>query len=314
LFWLNVRTAISMLPLDGPFDAVGKTLLEVTARHLAEKTATSINESTRKDLIELLLRRRAPGWQDLALAYLTSPDHASSVLTFLPAITPEMLARVAPSGDHAGKRNRDTIDTVREKLVGRMSYEHDESIRARIPDYLKDPDGSVRAAAIKATLSAFPDRALDLILPLAKDEDSTVRCVLSESLGAVFDRRAIPVLVELLQDPVEGVRGLAKKSLDSLQYAFEQKEKWKRVLEGAGLDSTNAAEALVKQAAAGQPKATRIVAIESLGTLGVAETLPVLIQFMGDGDAEVAAAATEAVTRINRQSKSGKDAKPPSDH
>jgi HEAT repeat protein len=141
-----------------------------------------------------------------------------------------------------------------------------------------------------------------------------VRFTLSESLGSVFDRRAIPVLVELLQDSSEGVRGVAKKSLDSLQYVFEQKEKWKRVLEGAGLDSTNAAEALVKQAAAGQPKATRLIAIESLGTLGVAETLPVLIQFMGDSDAEVAAAATEAVTRINRQSKSGKDAKPPSDH
>ena len=78
----------------------------------------------------------------------------------------------------------------------------------------------------------------------------------------------------------------------------------------------------MKQAAAGQPKATRLVAIESLGTLGVAETLPVLIQFMGDGDAEVAAAAKGAVARINRRAadgkdtdaaKSGKDGKKPSD-
>jgi HEAT repeat protein len=313
-FWPNVMTAVSLLPQDGPFDPVGKTLLEAAARDLVGATATTITESMRKDLIELLLRRRAPGWQELALAYLTHPDHASSVLNNLPTITPEMLARVAPTGDHAAKGGRDTTDTVREKLVGRMGHERDESIRARIPDYLKDPDGGVRAAAIKATLSAFPDRALDLILPLAHDEWSQVRFALSESLGAVFDRRAIPVLVELLQDPSEGVRDVAKKSLDSLQYVFEQKEKWKRVLEGAGLDSSNAAEALVKQAAAGQPKATRLVAIESLGTLGVAETLPVLIQFMGDGDAEVAAAAKEAVARINRQSKSGKDAKPPSDH
>jgi hypothetical protein len=289
-------------------------LLEVAARHLAGATATSITEPMREDLIKLLLRRRAPGWEGLALAYLAHPDHASSVLNNLPAITPEMLARVAPSGDSAAKGSRNTTDTIREKLVDRMPGERDESIRARIPDYLKDPVGRVRAAALKATLSAFPDRALDLILPLAHDENSGVRFALAESLGAVFDRRAIPVLVELLQDPSEGVRGVAKKSLDSLQYVFEQKEKWKRVLEGAGLDSTNAAEALVKQAAAGQPKATRIIAIESLGTLGVAETLPVLIQFMGDGDAEIAAAATEAVTRINRQSKTGKDAKPPSDH
>jgi HEAT repeat protein len=313
-FWPDVRTAVSLLPQDGPFDPVGKTLLELAARHLAGTTATSITESTRKDLIELLLRRRAPGWQELALAYLTHPDHAFSVLNNLPAITPEMLARVAPSGDAAAKGRRDTTDMVREKLVGRMWNARDESIRARIPDYLKDPDGYVRAAAINATLSAFPDRALDLILPMAHDESYQVRYALSESLGSVFDRRAIPVLVELLQDPAEGVRGVAKKSLDSLQYVFEQKEKWKRVLEGAGLDSTNAAEALVKQAAAGQPKATRLVAIESLGTLGVAETLPVLIQFMGDGDAEIAAAAHEAVARINRQAKPSKDAKPPSDH
>jgi HEAT repeat protein len=313
-FWFDIRTAVSLLPEDGPFDPVGKTLLEIVARYLAGTTATSIKQSTRKDLIESLLRRRAPGWEELALAYLTDPDFASSVLSNLPAITPEMLARVAPSGDRAAKRSRDTTDTVREKLVDRMWNARDESIRARIPDYLMDPDSRVRVAALKATLSAYPDRALDLILPLAHDEDSGVRFALSESLGSVFDRRAIPVLVELLQDPSEGVRGVAKKSLDSLQYVFEQKEKWKRVLEGGGLDSANAAEALVKQAAAGQPKATRLVAIESLGTLGVAETLPVLIQFMGDGDAEVAAAAKDAVARINRQSKSGKDAKPPSDH
>jgi HEAT repeat protein len=149
---------------------------------------------------------------------------------------------------------------------------------------------------------------------MARDEMSQVRFALCKSLGSVFDRRAIPVLVDLLQDSSLDVRAAAKISLDSLQYTFEQKEKWKRVLEGGGLDSANAAEALVKQAAAGQPKATRLVAIESLGTLAVAETLPVLIQFMGDGDLEIAAAAKDAVARINRQSKSGKDAKPPSDH
>jgi len=313
-FWTDVRTAVSLIPQDGPLDPVGKALLEVAARHLAGTTATSIGQSTRKDLIESLLRRRAPAWEELALAYLTDPDFASSVLNNLPAITPEMLARVAPSGDRAAKRSRDTTDTVREKLVDRMWNARDESIRARIPEYLKDPDGGVREAAIKATLSAFPDRALDLILPMARDEMSEVRFALCKSLGSVFDRRAIPVLVDLLQDSSLDVRAAAKISLDSLQYTFEQKEKWKRVLEGGGLDSANAAEALVKQAAAGQPKATRLVAIESLGTLAVAETLPVLIQFMGDGDLEIAAAAKDAVARINRQSKSGKDAKPPSDH
>ena len=160
-FWPDVRTAVSLLPEDGPFDPVAKALLEVATRHLASMTATSITEPTREDLIELLLRRRAPGWQELALAYLTHPDHAPAVLKSLPAITPEMLARVAPSGDATAKGNRDTTDPIREKLVGRMWNSRDESIRARIPDYLKDPDGGVRAAALKATLSAFPDRALD---------------------------------------------------------------------------------------------------------------------------------------------------------
>ncbi len=43
----------------------------------------------------------------------------------------------------------------------------------------------------------------------------------------------------------------------------------------------------------------RVAAIASLGTLGVPETLPFLIELMEDGDAEVAAAASAAVQRIN---------------
>jgi HEAT repeat protein len=314
-FWDDVRYSVDLLAESGPYDPIATAVLELATRIVP--TVPLVNkEREPHPIVGSLLLRRAPGWEELAMTGILDTRWREAILKSLPEVTPNLLDRLSEVHDYEDTK-------MRKSLVARLSKEKNPAVRARAPDYLKDESGEVRAVAIPATLAVVSERALDLILPLAKDPDSGVRVMLCECLGSVFDRRAIPALVDLLQDPQEDVRKAAKSSLDALQYTFEQKEKWKRVLEGAGLDSTNAAEALVKQAAAGQPKATRLVAIESLGTLGVAETLPVLIQFMGDGDAEVAAAAKEAVARINRQSKAGKDAgdakagkdgKPPSDH
>jgi len=314
-FWYDVKSAVDLLPVDGPFDSVAITLLEVATR-LVASAVPAVNEGKEPHpVVGALLAHRAPGWEDLAVANVLDARWRDVVLNSLPEVTPGLLDRLASGHDPIGK-------SMRRSIVGRLATEKNPAIRARAPDFLKDEDPSVRQAAISATQAIMPERAFDLILPLAKDPNSSVRGWLCTCLGSIFDRRAIPVLVDRLEDPDNDVRVAAKSSLEALQYTFEQKEKWKRVLEGAGLETTSAAEALVKQAAAGQPKATRLVAIESLGTLGVAETLPVLIQFMGDGDAEIAAAAKEAVARINRRAadgkdtdaaKSGKDGKKPSD-
>ena len=52
--------------------------------------------------------------------------------------------------------------------------------------------------------------------------------------------------------------------------------------------------------------ATRLLmAIRSLGTLGVPEALPFLIRSSQDGDEEIAAAAKAAVAAINRKGGGG---------
>lgn len=302
-FWSDVYGAVGLLPLDGPFDPVAKVVLELSMRYAASAPPRG-NNGEPPLVVRALLARRAPGWEEFVVQNALDARWRDTLLAGLPEVTPTLLDRLIAAHSSAGAE-------MRAKIVERLAIEKDPAVRARAVDFLKDESAVVRKAAIEPVLAIEPQRGLELVLPLAKDENSGIRYTLSERLGAVFDRRSVPVLIDLLQDPSLGVREVAKRSLDSVQYVFDQEQKWKRVLEGAGLDSANAAEALVKQAAAGQPKATRLVAIESLGTLGVAETLPVLIQFMGDGDAEIAAAAKEAVTRINRRAADGKDVNTP---
>lgn len=295
-FWWDVSSVLELLPAEGPFDPVANALLEL----VTSKVATIPDEKLqlagvqRSHLVEALLPRRAPNWREFALANCVDSEFGETVVRLVPELSPSLVQKVIESRDEATAK-------VRRALVWRLQAEKDPALRARATDFLSDPSGEVRGAAIWTILATAPDHALDLVLPLAKDSDAGVRLKLYEQLATCFDRRAIPILVDGLQDPSPGARDIAKKSLDSLQYVFEQKDKWKRMLEGAGLDSSNAAEALVKQAAATEPKAKRLIAIESLGTLGVAETLPVLINFMGEADAEVAAAAKAAVERINRR-------------
>jgi HEAT repeat protein len=295
-FWWDVRTVLDFLPPEGPFDPVATELLQQVMTRIPsldpEKLANA--QVSRGALVEAVLRRSAPGWKEFALANCLDPELGEVVVFYVPALFSELFEKLLATRTDASAK-------ARRIAVGRLQGEKEPALRARAADFLTDPVAGVRKAAIETLFQISPDKALDLVLPLAKDPDSGVRFALYEQLSSCFDRRAIPILVDGLQDPSPGARDTAKKSLDALQYVFEQKDKWKRMLEGAGLDSTNAAEALVKQAASTQPKATRLVAIESLGTLGVAETLPVLINFMGESDAEIAAAAKAAVEKINRR-------------
>ena len=68
-----------------------------------------------------------------------------------------------------------------------------------------------------------------------------------------------------------------------------------------GLDASpaSAAEKLLLQAKPGAPKAQRLLAIQSLGVLGVPEALPFLIDWSADPDGEVASAAQAAITAIH---------------
>src|SRR5690606_11186667 len=144
----------------------------------------------------------------------------------------------------------------------------------------------------------------DLLLPLLRDPDEQVRIATCRHFAARVDLDAVPALLETLKDPEEQVRRAAAESLQAIRLYHDEKARWARVLGGKPeLGSAAAAERLVDQAAAEQPRDTRLLAIRSLGLLGAPETLPLLIEWTKDEDADVARAALEAVQRIHAAAK-----------
>jgi HEAT repeat protein len=125
------------------------------------------------------------------------------------------------------------------------------------------------------------------------------RHTLLKKMAEFRDMRAVPFLLEALKDESGKVRKAAEEELKSIRFYNEQKQLWKRLMDGTDLSEASAAEALVKQATEGSRKDVRLTAIESLGTLGKAETLPFLIKLMSDEDPDIRKAAKNAADRIN---------------
>lgn len=74
----------------------------------------------------------------------------------------------------------------------------------------------------------------------------------------------------------------------AFRFYHEQKSQW---MKGSGFETTSAAEALVQQVNGSKNKDVRLAAVASLGTLGDAETLPLLVKLIGDSDVAVRDAA-----------------------
>lgn len=118
-------------------------------------------------------------------------------------------------------------------------------------------------------------------------------------LGARVAVEAIPTLLGLLKDPEEQLRTRAAEALTRIRFFHEQQAHWDRVAKGLDASPASAAEKLLLQAKPGAPKEQRLLAIQSLGTLGVPEALPFLIEWTQDADATVQQAAKAAITQIH---------------
>lgn len=162
---------------------------------------------------------------------------------------------------------------------------------------LRHESARVRAEALDVLWGADADNAVEHALKLEKDEETVVRRKVIEVASDTLDRRLAPVLISYL--PNKYHRDEAQKVLDSIRYYNDEKERWRRILDGSGLGAQSAAEALVKQATTGATIDIRVLAIESLGTLGVPETLPLLINWSTDAEPRIAAAARAAIAKIN---------------
>lgn len=176
---------------------------------------------------------------------------------------------------HAVGEPLDVLQSLRSRHVG---------VRLRMLDLV----GSGEVAAVLAQLRF-----------LLTDEAAFVRERAARLFGTHLDVEAVPGLIALLRDPVESVRQAATDALTRIRFFHDEQSHWERVRQGIDATPASACEKLLLQAKPGQPKAQRLMAVESLGVLGQAEALPFLIDWTQDADAEVAAAARAAITAIH---------------
>ena len=154
-----------------------------------------------------------------------------------------------------------------------------------------------QVAAITAILALDPANEEQRLLRWLEAKSATLRTQAIQRMALTLNKAHAPLFLERLRDPSEQVREAAQKALREIEFYLEQTGRWQRLNKAGGLDATTAAEALLAQARQGD-KATRLLALGSLGSLAVAETLPLLIEMCKDQDAEIAAAARDAVLQI----------------
>ncbi|HZN40265.1 MAG TPA: HEAT repeat domain-containing protein [Planctomycetota bacterium] len=164
---------------------------------------------------------------------------------------------------------------------------------------LQNKHPKVRIFAIEGIPSRLGSAGDKLVLPRTKDADVEVRKAAASCLGAMVSKDAVPALIELLRDPDEQVRSRATDALTRIRFYHEQQAHWDRILKGLDASSASAAEKLLLQAKPGAPKEQRLLAITSLGALGVPEALPFLIEWTSDPDADIAAKAKASITQIH---------------
>ena len=160
--------------------------------------------------------------------------------------------------------------------------------QSKHPAVVEGAAGSLMASGTLSTATALR------LLPTHGDTYAVVR-YLGEKGGA----DAVPALMNLLQHEQTNVREAAREALAKIRFVHEQKSYWDRITKGLDASPTSAVEKLLLQAKPGAPTEQRLLAITSLGTLGVPEALPFLIEWTQDADANVAKAAKDAITQIH---------------
>ncbi len=245
----------------------------------------------------------------LARACFGVPGHREMVLSALadPAIGRDIVGYIGintagvPDAEMVAASLRyleDADDNVVRNTIWVLRRSGDTTTVARIQPLLTHRNPWIRTTAADALIALAPGRTVEWIRPLAADAEQSGRVYFCQQSQALVDRAVVPDLLRLLRDPDGAVREAAAAALQAIEFYDEQNRRWNRILDASGLDATSAAEALVRKAKTGK-QTIRLAAIESLGTLGVAETLPFLLELMSDTDAEIATAARAALQKIN---------------
>lgn len=109
----------------------------------------------------------------------------------------------------------------------------------------------------------------------------------------------MPSVFFLIRHSDQGVRTTSNEVLRGLIPASKCSSGKETNAKGLDASPTSAVEKLLLQAKPGAPTEQRLLAITSLGTLGVPEALPFLIEWTQDADGNVAKAAKDAITQIH---------------
>lgn len=162
-----------------------------------------------------------------------------------------------------------------------------------------DQDPTVRRWALQQVLNGKAEVPAAAMVPFLAARTNRTRMDVAQYFGKNLATEAVPGLIALLRDEQPHVREAAEQALTRIRFYHEQQAHWDRVLRGLDASPASAMEKLLLQARPDAPKAQRLLAIPSLGSLGKAEALPFLIDWSNEDDAEIAAAAKAAITRIH---------------
>ncbi len=241
----------------------------------------------RADLRTWAYAQRGTGWD--ARAAESAPVDASEAER---AINRELLASTyKPAAQAAFHKFSDLKD----------GWLKGDELEAFLIQQMGSKNAWIRHDAMVLLVGLGSEAAIDALLELAKDPQRNNRSLACEYLGQLVSVRGVPALMGLLKGTDLFVRGQAKIALDKIRYYHSEKKYWDKVFAGTETSPTSAASELLEQAKPDKDKKVRLMAIASLGSLGVPETLPFLIRYAQEKDAEIADAATQAVHRITQK-------------
>jgi HEAT repeat protein len=281
--------------LEVRWSSLSAPVLEVIARHVHE---SALPFGQRRRLVEDLLRdERLAGRSDLAARALANDDTEVQRV----AIAELGRRRIDPT-PHIPALLELGARAHTAEVLSALRQIGDPAHVAFIRRYLTDGDTAIRRAAVHALIGLLGNAAADELVPLFEQRRIVDATLLCDAAAKLLDTRFVPLLLEARRDPgVDRNDDAVKNALEAIRFYQEQEAHWQRVLRGAGLQANTAAEALVQQAGTDRAKDVRLLAIASLGTLGVPEVLPFLIERAQEADADIAAAARAAIARIQTQ-------------
>jgi hypothetical protein len=166
---------------------------------------------------------------------------------------------------------------------------------------LKSQHPRVRGRGISNLADRLGDKVEAVVLPCLRDKNGGVRQDACVYFAKILSQAAVPELLSLMRDPEDAVAKAATDALAKIRLYHDQQAHWDRVIKGLDASSANATEKLLLQAKPTAPHDQRLLAIRSLGALGAPESLPFLIDWITDTDAEIAAAARAAITAIHQK-------------